>query len=86
MFGIASDNPDIPCPDCRRIMVEVYGFSRALGLDVGIREEYTMPVDYFGRANSGAVLFFFEVLNNLLDGILGFFHKQKKPAASAGSS
>ena len=80
MFGISSDNPDIPCPDCRRILVEVRGFSRALGLDAGVDTSvgYESPITMYGYASRGEEVFIlFEVFNALFDGVLGFFHKLK---------
>lgn len=78
MFGIAIDNPDIPCPECRRILVEVRSFSRALGLDAAVSdgvEVFGGPLGY-GR-DGREVIWFFEIFNQLIDGIFGWFHKRK---------
>jgi hypothetical protein len=80
VFGISSDNPDIPCPECRRILVEVRGFSRALSLDAGVDSSVGIenPMMMYGYGRRGEEVFFlFELFNSLLDGIFGFFHKQK---------
>jgi hypothetical protein len=79
MFGMSSDNPDVLCPDCRRPLVPVRTFARALGLDTTVLgDDFTSPLDGSGEIDgAGATIFAFEVVNAAIDGVLNWLHRQK---------
>jgi uncharacterized protein YbaR (Trm112 family) len=79
MFGFSSENADVVCPDCRRPLVPVRSFAQALGLDTTVlADDFASPMDHSGELDGpGATLFAFQVLNAMVDGVLGWFHKLK---------
>ena len=78
MFGFSSENADRPCPECRRILVDVAAFSRSIGLDAEMGQELSSPFNAYGGANrAGAVFFLFDLFNGMIDRIFGLFYKQK---------
>ena len=78
MFGFSSENADMPCPECRRILVDVVSFSRSMGLDAEMGQELSSPFHTYGGVNrAGAVFFLFDLFNSMIDSIFGLFHKQK---------
>ena len=59
-------------------MVSIQAYSKAIGLDVSIGDEFSSPVDSTGGVDQvGATLFVFELVNTAVDGVLNWFHRQR---------
>lgn len=66
MFGIASDNPDVMCPSCRRVMVDLKGYDEASGGDA-----LSMSDGFRAPSRGGRQIFLlFEVFDFLLESVL----------------
>jgi len=70
MFGFAPDNPDINCPDCHTLMVDMSKYADALNEGVGFGADSPLYLRGAGRRGGLNPFGFAELIGSLVDGIL----------------